>query len=254
MFRAEPSPAEAIEVLEPALAAGAMITIVGQCEVEYDGRASSYLAPGDHLVILKPDGTLLVHTDAQHEPVNWQPPGCTHRVSLENDHLHVQSLRSSPAEQVNITFESIAQLSAFELADESTLALEGTEEDLRQRIFAEPDLVEPGFRPLIRERETPAGPVDIYGKDRKGTPVIVELKRRRVGPDAAGQLARYVAAVDSDLPVGTTPRGILIAPSVTDRAEQLLNSKGLELISLAPPDSKQTSGSATQLSDFGTEK
>ena len=64
MFRAEPSPTEAVEVLESALAAGAMITIVGQCEVEYDGRASSYLPPGDRLVILKPDGTLLVHTDA----------------------------------------------------------------------------------------------------------------------------------------------------------------------------------------------
>ena len=101
MFRAEPSPTEAVEVLESALAAGAMITIVGQCEVEYDGRASSYLPPGDRLVILKPDGTLLVHTDSQHEPVNWQPPGCTHRVSLEDDHLHVQSLRSSPAEQVD---------------------------------------------------------------------------------------------------------------------------------------------------------
>jgi RecB family endonuclease NucS len=235
VFRPEPTPAEAIEVLETALATGAMITIVGHCEVEYDGRASSYLAPGDRLVILKPDGTLLVHTDSKHEPVNWQPPGCTHRVSLEDDRLCVRSLRSSPAEQVTITFESIAQLSVFELADESTLALEGTEEDLRQRIFAEPDLIEAGFRPLMRERETPAGPVDIYGKDREGKPVIVELKRRRVGPDAVGQLNRYVAAVSRDLPVGTTPRGILVAPSVTDRAERLLRSEGLESISLAPP-------------------
>jgi len=254
VFRAEPSPVEAIEVLEPALAAGEMITIVGHCEVEYDGRASSYLAPGDRLVILKPDGTLLVHTDSQHEPVNWQPPGCTHRVSLEDEHLCVQSLRSSPAEQVEITFELIAQLSTFELADESTLALQGTEEDLRQRIFADPDLVELGFQPLMRERETSAGPVDIYGKDRKGTPVIVELKRRRVGPDAVGQLQRYVAAVGRELPVGTTPRGILIAPSVTDRATRLLDAEGLESISLAPPDSKQASGAATQLSDFSTEE
>ena len=241
-------------MLKPALAAGAMITIVGHCEVEYDGRASSYLAPGDRLVILKPDGTLLVPTGSQHEPVNWQPPGCTHRVSLEDEHLSVQSLHSSPAERVEISFTSIAQLSTFELADESTVALEGTEEDLRQRIFAEPNLVEPGFQPLMRERETPAGPVDIYGKDQEGRPVIIELKRRRVGPDAVGQLQRYVAAVGRELPVGTTPRGILIAPSVTDRAERLLASEGLESISLAPPDSAQTSGAATQLSDFSTEE
>ena len=106
----------------------------------------------------------------------------------------------------------------------------------------------------MRERETSAGPVDIYGKDREGRPVIVELKRRRVGPDAVGQFTRYAAAMDSDLPVDTTPRGILIAPSITDRAERLLDSEGLESISLAPPDSKPASGAATQLSDFSTEK
>jgi RecB family endonuclease NucS len=254
VFRADPTPTEAVEMLEPALTTGAMVTIVGHCEVEYEGRASSYLALGDRLVILKPDGTLLVHTDSKRKPVNWQPPGCTHRVALDNEHeqVCVHSLRSSPAEQVEITFESIAQLSTFELADEHALALEGTEEDLRQRIFAEPELIETGFHPLIRERDTAAGPVDIYGTDREDKPVIVELKRRRVGPDAVGQLKRYVDAVSRDLPMGTTPRGILVAPSITDRAEQLLRSEGLESISLAPPE--QASGSATQLSDFGDEE
>ena len=188
VFRVDPTPTEAIEVLEPVLTTRATITIVGHCEVEYDGRASSYLGFGDRLVILKPDDTLLVHTDARPKPINWQPPGCTHRVSAEDDQLCVRSLRSSPTEQVIVTFESVAQLSTFELADESTLALEGSEEDLHQRIFAESGLIEAGFKPLIRERETSTGPVDIYGKDRNGTPVIIELKRCRVGPDAVGQL------------------------------------------------------------------
>ena len=253
MFRVDPTPTEAVEMLEPALTTKVMVTIVGHCEVEYEGRASSYLALGDRLVILKPDGTLLVHTDSKRKPVNWQPPGCTHRVSLDNEHeqVHVHSLRSSPAEQVEITFESIAQLSTFELADNHVLSLEGTEEDLRQRIFTEPELIETGFHPLMRERETAAGPVDIYGTDSEDKPVVVELKRRRVGPDAVGQLKRYVDAVSRDLPMGTTPRGILVAPSITDRAEQLLRSEGLELVSLAPPE--RASGSATQLSDFSDE-
>jgi len=146
VFRVDPTPTEAIEVLEPALTTRAMITIVGHCEVEYDGRASSYLGFGDRLVILKPDDTLLVHTDARPKPINWQPPGCTHRVSAEDDQLCVRSLRSSPTEQVIVTFESVAQLSTFELADESTLALEGSEEDLHQRIFAEPGLIEAGVQ------------------------------------------------------------------------------------------------------------
>ena len=182
MFRVDPTPTEAIEVLEPALTTRAMITIVGHCEVEYDGRASSYLGFGDRLVILKPDDTLLVHTDARPKPINWQPPGCTHRVSAEDDQLCVRSLRSSPTEQVIVTFESVAQLSTFELADESTLALEGSEEDLHQRIFAEPGLIEAGVqavhtraRDLNRPRRYLYGPVDIYTKDRNGTSVIIEL-------------------------------------------------------------------------------
>jgi RecB family endonuclease NucS len=84
--------------------------------------------------------------------------------------------------------------------------------------------------------------------------VIAELKCRRVRPDAVGQLQRYVAAINSDLPVDRTSRGILVAPSVTDRAERLLDSAGLELISLAPPDSEQALGSATQLGDFSAEE
>jgi hypothetical protein len=69
-------------------------------------------------------------------------------------------------------------------------------EDLRQRILAVPDVLESGLHPMMTERETSAGAVDIYGKDVDGTPTIVELKRRRVGPDAVGQLNRYVDALE----------------------------------------------------------
>ena len=99
----------------------------------------------------------------------------------------------------------------------------------------------------MTERETPAGAVDIYGKDSSGTPTVVELKRRRVGPDAVSQLKRYVDALERDLSVGMSVRGILVAPSVTDRAKRLLTNEGLEFVSLNPVNS---SGASTMLSDF----
>ena len=83
----------------------------------------------------------------------------------------------------------------------------------------------------------------------EGTPTILELKRRRVGPDAVSQLKRYVDALSRDLAAGRTVRGILVAPSLTDRAERLLASEELEHITLDPPAQDQEE-STTQLSDF----
>ena len=242
---------DALDLLDTGFERGGMLTLVGECEVEYDGRASSYLGPGERLVILKPDGTLLVHRDEQRTPVNWQPPGCTYDARIDDDRLIVQSTRTSPSEEVTITFETIAQVSLLELADTPDLALEGSEEDLRQRILEEPDVLESGFQPMMTERETSAGAVDIYGEDADGTPTIVELKRRRVGPDAVGQLNRYVDALEHDLPGTRSVRGMLVAPSVTDRADQLLTTKDLEFVSLTPEESPNSQ--PTRLTEYQSE-
>jgi RecB family endonuclease NucS len=244
----DPSFEDALDLLETGFERGRMLTLVGRCEVDYDGRASSYLPPGERLVILKSDGTLLVHRDEQRKPVNWQPPGSTHNARIDGDRLIVESVRSSPHEEIEIVFEALAQASLLELDDAPDLALEGSEEDLRQRILADPDVLESGFKAMMTERETPAGAIDIYGKDAEGTPTAVELKRRRVGPDAVGQLNRYVEALDRDLP-GRTIRGILVAPSVTDRATELLATEDLEFISLTTEGSG--SSQSTRLTEFG---
>jgi hypothetical protein len=229
----DPDPAAAYSTLDGALG-GSMLTVFGRCTVEYDGRASSSLGPGDRHVMCKPDGSVLVHTEEGQKPVNWQPPGCTHEVSLDDGRLRLRSTRSTPAEELVVTFESLRQVSVFDPRDEEELSVSGTEEDLRDRILADPDLVEPGFTPLSTERDTAAGAVDVYGRDEEGRTVVLELKRRRVGPDAVGQLSRYVAALRRDLHTDAEVRGILVAPSVTDRAHALLAEEGLEFVSLAP--------------------
>jgi RecB family endonuclease NucS len=225
-----------LDLLDTGFERDGMVTLVGKCEVDYDGRASSQLPLGERLVILKPDGTLLVHRDEQRKPVNWQPPGSTHSAHLDGNHLIIESVRTSPHEEIKILFESVEQVSFLELNDTSDLDLEGSEEDLRQRILADPDVLEAGFKAMVTERETAAGAIDIYGQDVDGTPTAVELKRRRVGPDAVGQLNRYVEALGRDLP-SRSIRGILVAPSLTDRAEELLATEDLEFISLTTEES-----------------
>jgi len=230
-----PTHRDALHALSTAFDRGEMITVFGRCTVEYDGRASSSLGPGDRLLVLKPDGTALVHTDEQRTPVNWQPPGSEHRAAVRDGRLRVRSERESPAERLDVRFESIEQLSALPVTGGRAVDVHGSEEDLRQRILEQPGLVEAGFEPAATERETAAGPVDVFGHDAEGRPVAVELKRRRVGPDAAGQLSRYVEALERELPDGVAVRGVLVAPSVTERATEMLAERGLEHVPLEPP-------------------
>lgn len=232
---AKPNAEDARDQLARAIDRGALATLYGRCTVAYDGRAASQLGPGDRHVMAKPDGTVLVHTDEGQKPINWQPPGCSQTVRIEEGRLELHSRRSNPEEELVVRFERISHLAVFETEKSSvTLSVSGTEADMKQRILEHPELIESGFRPLSTERDTPAGAVDIYGEDRAGRVVVLELKRRRVGPDAVGQLNRYVEALERDLHAGVEIRGILVAPSVTDRARRLLATRGLEFVSLSP--------------------
>lgn len=234
LARREPTASEALDVLERGFEDGYLVVLLGRCRVEYDGRAASSLDAGNRLVVTKPDGTILVHTETGQQPVNWQPPGCTQEGSVRNGELVVESSRSTPSEELTVTFERVDQVTAYDGTGASDVTVSGTEADLKDRILDEPSLIEQGFEPRVTERETPAGAVDVYGNDAEGNAVVLELKRRRVGPDAVSQLNRYVETLEQELHAGTQLRGILVAPSVTDRAQTLLHNRGLEFVSLTP--------------------
>jgi RecB family endonuclease NucS len=235
----QPPPQSACALIQDGLAKKHMLSIVGRCTVAYDGRTQSTLGPGERLVVCKPDGTLLVHQPTGRKPVNWQPPGGSHETVLADEAVIVRSRRDSPAEVVEVRFEEVHHVTSCALTDAADLQLHGTEADLRQRILKSPALIEEGFQPLALERETSAGPVDIYGRDSDETPVIVELKRRRVGPEAVGQLTRYVAAVEREH-TEMVVRGILVAPSITDRAADELARHDHEFVALDPPEQSMT--------------
>lgn len=236
----DPGHREALWELEAAFDRGALITLFGPCAVSYEGRAASALPTGRRLVVLKPDGAALVHTDEGREPVNWQPPGSRHRAAVRDGRLVVRSVRSSPDEELRVVFDRVEQVAAYPVTGRRDVAVTGTEADLRRQILDRPAMVEAGFEPIETERPTDAGAIDLFGYDADDRPVVVELKRRRVGPDAVGQLARYVAAVDREAETDD-PRGVLVAPSLTDRGRELLTTEGLEHVPLDPPESSDRS-------------
>lgn len=239
-----PTHRDCLVALEDAFERGDLISVFGRCTVEYDGRASSSLGPGRRLLVLKPDGSALVHTAEGRTPVNWQPPGCEHRASVRDGRLRVVSVRSNPDERLDVQFAAVEQFTAFDAGGGDDLDLRGSEEDLRRHILDDPSILEAGFEPLETERETAAGPMDIFGEDADGVPVVVELKRRRVGPDAASQLSRYVEALRRELGDGAAVRGVLVAPSVTERTAALLDRKGLEFVALDPTTGEPSDAAA----------
>ena len=231
----KPSLKEAEDLLDRALRDKHVVVLVGSCIVNYTGRAGSVLPEGERIVILKPDGTLLVHKKEKREPVNWNPPGARAKVKLGEEGLRIISKREKPKESLLVLFKKLKLATSFELGDEEELYLIGTEEDLIEAVFENPSLIEEGFRPIQREKQTRHGIIDLYGIDKDGNGVVVEFKRGRATLSGVSQLSRYVSELKEK--TNRNIRGILAAPEITSSALRLLEREGLEYIRIGKPPS-----------------
>lgn len=202
------------------------VLVVGACRIRYKGRAESKLGLGERVILLKGDGTLLVHNPHGVKPVNWQPAGATFGVEADGQDVVLVARRRKPAELVRITFTQVRLLVAMPLKDEAVFTLSGSEFDLRDLLYAQPHLVEEGFRPWRREKVSERGPMDLYGEDAQKRRLVVELKRTRAGIAEATQLWRYVEKERSKR--GVEVRGLLMAPAFSKRCRLMLAEHGLE--------------------------
>jgi len=227
-----PTVETAAEFIKTAVAEHKAIILVGNCWVDYKGRASSKLEPGERIVMIKEDGSVLVHRPSGYEPVNWQPAGCMFQTSIKGETLRVRATRRKPSESVSISFDQIYLLSAMRLIDRGEFSLHASEADMQRAILVDPSLFEEGFEPISYEKKVEPGFVDVYGVDRDGKLVVVELKRRTAGRDAALQLAKYVEYVKT---MATRElRGVLVAPRLAKGVQTILTSLGLEFKALEP--------------------
>lgn len=227
-----PSIDEAVNKLNEALSERRTIIVVGNCSVDYQGRANSKLKEGERIVIIKSDGAILVHRSIGYEPVNWQPSGCILQAFKEGCDLVIRAIKRSPRETVTVHFNKIYFLSTLRLIDEGEFSLYASEEDMQRAILVEPSLIEEGFRPVDYERRVKPGFVDIYGIDRNGRMVVIEIKRRTAGKEAVLQLAKYIEALRED--VNREIRGILAAPGISREASRLLRALGLDFKRVDP--------------------
>ena len=228
-----PTLIDAAEILDKAFRARNLVFLIGNCRVDYEGRASSTLEWGERIIMVKQDGSVLVHRPTGYEPVNWQPPKCMMSVRLQDGVLVVGAVRQQPKEAVSIEFREISLAATGKLTDQGEFALHVTEEQMKQAILAAPDLVELDLKPLEEEKSLGgAGFTDILAEDKKGNLVIIEIKRVSASKDAVMQLERYLDTMRKR--IARPIRGLVVAPELRRNAEPLLESLKLEFVRLAP--------------------
>ncbi len=220
-----------------------ILTIMGDCQIDYRGRARSLLDWGERLFIIKQDGSVLVHQPIMREPVNWQPQGAITEFSKKDGHLLIHSRHLKPPEKMNVIFRTIKAITIANLKDHATLVISGMEVDVVNDIIRNPELIEEGLRVCKREKYVKSGKIDLFCFDKNHIPVIIEVKRSMATISAVHQLRMYVNDVKHDMHEAEV-RGILCAPHVPDMVKHLLSDYGLEWQEVERriilPDDKQT--------------
>jgi RecB family endonuclease NucS len=233
MILVEPSLKEAETFVKKAISLHKTLLAVGECRAHYTGRAKSKLEPGERVLMVKSDGSLLVHRSVGYEPVNWMPGGDVFfQVHVKDDSLKIRAVRSKPAETIEIFLDKIQFVSAVGLVDSGKFSLYASEEDMQKAVLLKPELLEEKFKPVSYEKKVEPGFVDVYGVDDENRLVVVEIKRKTAGKDSVLQLARYIEAIKSK--ADRQVRGILAAPGLAKNVQRSLAALGLEFKHLDP--------------------
>jgi RecB family endonuclease NucS len=201
--------------------------LVARCEVVYSGRLNAYLPPSTRLVMLKADGSVLVHADAGgYKPLNWMTPPTV--VEADGDpltRLVVRKRAGRTEDRLEIRVLELLSDVTHEMGEAAALEKDGVERDLQAELAAAPATVEAGLRLVRREWPTDIGPVDLMCRDAEDGWVAVEIKR--IGTiEAVEQLSRYLELLRVE-PELAACRGILAAQAVKPQAATLAEARGL---------------------------
>jgi endonuclease len=194
--------------------------IVARCEVQYTGRLTAVLPQALRLLMLKSDGSVMVHADTGgFKPQNWMTPPT---VIEEEPGLMVVRKRGAE-DRLEIRIAEVVSDVVHDMGEAAALEKEGVERELQQLLADSPRWCGEGLRLVRREWPTDIGPVDLMCRDGDDEYVAVEIKR--VGTiEAVEQLSRYLERI-RESPGLSRCRGVLAAQQIKPQARVLAEAR-----------------------------
>jgi RecB family endonuclease NucS len=194
--------------------------------VDYSGRLTAHLPMATRLLMVKADGSVLVHADGgSYKPLNWMSPPCT---LTEGDGQW--SVRNKAGEELRITIEELLGDTSYELGVDPGLVKDGVEAHLQELLAEHVHTFGRGWTLVRREYPTAIGPVDLLCRDAAGAHVAVEVKRRGE-IDGVEQLTRYVELLNRD-PLLAPVRGVFAAQLIKPQAKVLATDRGIDCLTV----------------------
>jgi len=201
-----------------------MRLIVARCEVTYTGRLTAVLPEALRLLMLKSDGSVMVHADTGgFKPQNWMTPPTV--IEEQDDHIVVRKRAGSTEDRLDIRIVEVLSDVTHDMGEAAALEKDGVEVHLQEALADAPHWCGEGFRLVRREWPTDIGPVDLMCRDEDDGWIAVEIKRVAT-IDAVEQLARYLERIRLD-PAMADCRGVLAAQVIKPQARVLAESRGI---------------------------
>lgn len=207
-----------------------MRLIVARCEVRYSGRLNALLPEALRLIIVKADGSVLVHADAGgYKPLNWMTPPTV--IEEESACMIVRKRAGKTEDRLEIELMDVLSDVTHDMGspdEDAALAKDGVEAHLQELLAEQPHWCGDGLRLVRREWPTDIGPVDLMCRDAAEAWVAVEIKRV-AGIEAVEQLTRYLERIRLD-PAFAACRGVLAAQVIKPQARVLAGARGIDCI------------------------
>ena len=205
-----------------------MRLVIATFAVDYKGRLSTHLPAATRLLMIKADGTLIIHGDDKSKPLNWMSPPCTLTTEVDESGAGTWTVVNKAGEKLVITVQEVHHDSAHDLGVDPGLVKDGVEAHLQKLLAEHITTLGDGWTLTRREYMTPIGPVDILCKDGSGATVAIEIKRRG-DIDGVEQLTRYLELMNRD-PALRPVRGIFAAQEIKPQARTLALDRGIECV------------------------
>lgn len=209
-----------------------MRIVVARCQVDYAGRLDAHLPLATRLLVVKADGSVLIHSDGgSYKPLNWMSPPCTLAENiLDNGDIEWIVSANKTQDTLRILISEVLHDSAHELGEDPGLQKDGVEKHLQELLAANPEHLGKGMTLVRREHMTAIGPVDLLCKDVNDLSVAIEVKRRG-DIDGVEQLTRYLELLNRD-PHLRPVRGIFAAQEIKPQARTLATDRGIQCVTV----------------------